>query len=224
MAVQDRLHQSCLIRDAPCPRTTSRSIAARTPTVLNTDVAAPTTSRSAATTARITTASCTARPARPGSPSSRGRPSSTPNSPTTRSWGSWSTLTTAAGPDRPPDWWGSARTPSPGWHSWPVSTPRIPTTRLWLFPPVTREVQFDEKWAFVGQKQKNCNVNDPNDDQCGDYWDFVAYDPEHRLVLVVIPGARSIENAEITVEETKTRLGDEPPALMTSDELAAYAT
>ena len=88
---------------------------------------------------------------------------------------------------------------------------------------MTREVQFDEKWAFVGRKQKNCNVNDPDDDHCGDYWDFVAYDPEHRLVLIVVPGTRSLANAEITVEETKARLGDEPP-LITSDELAAYAT
>jgi hypothetical protein len=76
----------------------------------------------------------------------------------------------------------------------------------------------------VGKKQKNCDPNDPDDDQCGDYWDFVAYDPEHRLVLVVVPGAWSLENAELIVEETKARLGDEPPALMTSDELAAYAT
>src|SRR4051794_24368154 len=216
MAVQDQLHRSCLIRDDPCPRTTPHAISARTPTALNTAAASSATSRSAATTARITTASCTAKPARPGSPSSRGRPTSTPSSPTTKSQGSWSTSTTAAGPDRPPGWWGSARTRSPGWHSWPVSTPKTPTTRSWLFPPATREVQFDEKWAFVGKKQKNCNPNDPDDDQCGDYWDFVAYDPEHRLVLVVVPGARSLGNAELIVEETKARLGDEPPALMTS--------
>ena len=75
----------------------------------------------------------------------------------------------------------------------------------------------------MGKKQKNCNPNDPDDDHRGDYWDFVAYDPEHRLVLAVVPGARSIENAELIVEETKARLGDEPPALMTSDELPAYA-
>src|SRR5436305_5753755 len=223
MAVQDQLHQSCLIQDAPCLRTTSRSIAARTLTVLNTAAAAPATSRSAATTARITTASCTATPARPGSLSSRGHPSSTPNSPTTKSWGSWSTLTRVAGPDRPPAWWGSPRTQSPGWRCWPVSTPRTPTTRSWLFPPATREVQFDEKWAFVGKKQKNCNPNDPDDDQCGDYWDFVAFDAEHRLVLAVVPGARSAENAEAIVAEAKERLGEQPPAPVTSDELPAHA-
>src|SRR5262249_13212041 len=74
------------------------------------------------------------------------------------------------------------------------------------------------------KKQKNGNPNDPDDDQCGDYWDFVAYDPEHRLVLVVVPGARSLENAELIVEQTTARLGGENPSLMTSDELAAYAT
>ena len=73
----------------------------------------------------------------------------------------------------------------------------------------------------MDKKQKNCEPSDPDDDHCGDYWDVVAYDPEHRLVLIVVPGARSLENAEITVEETKARLGDEP-LLMTSDEFAKY--
>jgi IS1 family transposase len=98
----------------------------------------------------------------------------------------------------------------------------MPTTLMrsaWLFPPATREVQFDEKWAFVGKKQKNCDPADPADAQCGDYWDFVAFDPEHRLVLAVIPGARSIEN-----EEVHQRLGGTAPILITSDELPAYAT
>src|SRR5215212_6105666 len=171
MAVEDQLRQPSSIPDDPCPRTTSRAIAATILTVRNTAAAAPATSRSAAATARITIASCTATPARPGSPSSRGRPSSTPSSPTTRSRGSWSTSTTAAGPARPPGWSGSTRTPSPGWHSWPVSTPKTPMTRSWLFPPATCEVQFDEKWAFVYQKQKNCDPNDPDDDHRGDYWD-----------------------------------------------------
>ena len=97
-------------------------------------------------------------------------------------------------------------------------------TSSWLFPPATREVQFDEKWAFVVKKQKNCDPNNPDDAQCGDYWDFVAFDPEHRLVLAVVPGARTAENAQAIVEEVKQRLGGTAPALMTSDELPAYAT
>jgi hypothetical protein len=49
----------------------------------------------------------------------------------------------------------------------------------------------------------------------------VAYDPEHRLVLAVVPGARSIENAEAIVAEAKQRL-TEPPRLITGDEYASY--
>ena len=101
---------------------------------------------------------------------------------------------------------------------------KLPTTSSWLFPPQTREVQFDEKWAFVAKKQKNCDPANPADVHKGDYWDHVAYDPEHRLVLAVIPGSRSIENAEAIVTEVKQRLGGEPPELITSDEAPAYPT
>ena len=58
-----------------------------------------------------------------------------------------------------------------------------------LFPPTTREVQLDEKWSFVAKKQANCDPDYPADDHKGDWWDFVAYDAEHRLVLAVVPGA-----------------------------------
>ena len=94
----------------------------------------------------------------------------------------------------------------------------------WLFPPRTREVQFDEKWAFVGKKQKNCDRTDPADAHKGDWWDHVAYDPEHRLVLAVVPGARSIENAEAVVAAAKGRTEGAAPRLMTSDEYPAYAS
>ena len=63
---------------------------------------------------------------------------------------------------------------------WPVPLAVMPTTLTtssWLFPPRTREVQFDEKWSFVGKKQKNCDPLDPTDDHTGDYWDHVAFDP-----------------------------------------------
>jgi hypothetical protein len=94
----------------------------------------------------------------------------------------------------------------------------------WLFPPRTREVQFDEKWSFVNKKQKNCDPADPADDHKGDWWDHVALDPEHRLVLAVVPGARSIENAEGIVAAVKGRTDGASPRLMTSDEYPAYAS
>jgi IS1 family transposase len=94
----------------------------------------------------------------------------------------------------------------------------------WLFPPRTCEVQLDEKWSFVGKKQANCDPTDPTDDHKGDWWDHVAYDPEHRLVLAVIPGARTLENAEAITAEVQQRLGGQAPELITTDEAPAYET
>jgi hypothetical protein len=34
-------------------------------------------------------------------------------------------------------------------------------TNSWLFPPQTRQVQFDEKWYFVGKKEKRCDPSNP---------------------------------------------------------------
>ena len=62
---------------------------------------------------------------------------------------------------------------------------------------------------------------DPGDDHKGDWWDHV---PEHRLVLAVVPGARSIENAEEVVAAVKSRTDGVAPRLMTSDEYPAYAS
>jgi IS1 family transposase len=94
----------------------------------------------------------------------------------------------------------------------------------WPFPPETREIQLDEMWSFVAKKQKNCNPDDPADDHKGDWWDFVAYDAEHRLVVAVVPGSRSIENAEELVQEVHDRTGGRADVLLTSDELPAYET
>jgi len=102
--------------------------------------------------------------------------------------------------------------------------PTTLTRSSWLFPPRTREVQFDEKWSFVGKKQKNCDPANPADAHRGDFWDHLAYDPEHRLVLAVVPGARSIENAEAIVAQTKRRIEGAAPRLLTSDEYPAYAS
>jgi IS1 family transposase len=76
----------------------------------------------------------------------------------------------------------------------------------------------------VGKKQRNCDPAAPDDDHRGDYWDYVALDPEHKLVLAVVPGARTEENARAIVAEVERRVGCGPPPLMTSDEYPAYAT
>jgi IS1 family transposase len=79
-------------------------------------------------------------------------------------------------------------------------------------------------WSFVAKKQANCNAGDPADDHKGDWWDHVAYDAEHRLVLAVVPGARSIEDAEEIVQEVHDRTDGREDILLTSDEYSAYET
>lgn len=74
----------------------------------------------------------------------------------------------------------------------------------------------------MGKKQAQCDPTDPDDAQCGDHWDHVAYDPEHRLVLAVVPGSRTIENTEAIVEAMARRLDPSKDLLITTDELPAY--
>ena len=46
--------------------------------------------------------------------------------------------------------------------------------------------------------------------------------PEHRLVLAVVPGDRTVENTEAIVEEMARRLDPSKDLLITTDELPAY--
>src|SRR5262245_44077253 len=88
--------------------------------------------------------------------------------------------------------------------------------------PETREVQMDEKWSFGAKKEKNCDADDPADQFCGDCWDQIAFDPEHRLVLAVIPGERTAETVHAVVGDVKERLDGRTPELITTDEYAPY--
>src|SRR3954452_707102 len=88
--------------------------------------------------------------------------------------------------------------------------------------PETRELQMDEKWSFVAKKEKNCDEDDPEDRSRGDCWDHVAFDPEHRLVVSVVPGGRTAESVRELVGDLKGRLGGRAPVLITTDEYSAY--
>jgi IS1 family transposase len=105
----------------------------------------------------------------------------------------------------------------------PATTPTSCTTSWWAFPPDTREVEFDEKWAFVGKKEKHCNRDDPGDDFQGDCWDHVAFDPEHRLVVSLVVGRRAEGLTPLLVEDFHKRTGGRLMDRMTSDEYPAYA-
>jgi len=76
----------------------------------------------------------------------------------------------------------------------------------------------------VAKKEKNCDPTNPADDRKGDCWDYVALDPEHRLVVSAVPGERTAENAQAVVNDFKRRTGGRVMNLMTSDGFPAYET
>jgi hypothetical protein len=93
----------------------------------------------------------------------------------------------------------------------------------WLpFPPRTRQAQLDEKWAFVAKKEANCDRSDPADDRKGDHWDHVALDPDHRLIVCVVPGKRTTENTVALVRDFRRRTSGRLMGLITTDEYAPY--
>jgi len=73
------------------------------------------------------------------------------------------------------------------------------------------EAQFDEKWAFVGKKQKNCDPSDPGDDAMGDQWDHTAVDVDSRFVVSLVVGKRDREALEEVVGDFASRTGGAPP-------------
>jgi len=101
--------------------------------------------------------------------------------------------------------------------------PKSSTTNSWLFPPKTREVQFDEKWSYVGKKEKHCDRSNPDDDEQGECWDHIALDAEHRLVVSAVVGRRTEEHTQLLVADFHQRTGGRMMNLMTSDENPAYA-
>jgi len=73
------------------------------------------------------------------------------------------------------------------------------------------EAQFDEKWAFVGKKQKSCDPAEPEDQNKGDQWDHTAVDVDSRMVVSLVIGKRTHENLERVVADFAGRTGGARP-------------
>ena len=91
----------------------------------------------------------------------------------------------------------------------------------WNFPPETKEIQLDEKWSFVGKKEKNCSEGET---EFGDQWDHIAIDAESRLVLSIVAGKRTSENCHKVVEDIYNRTHGRENVLISSDSYPAYKT
>jgi IS1 family transposase len=60
------------------------------------------------------------------------------------------------------------------------------------------------------------------DERKGDCWDHVAFDPEHRLIVCVVPGERTAGNVTAVVADFKRRTGGRLMDLITTDGYPAY--
>ena len=74
-----------------------------------------------------------------------------------------------------------------------------------------KEAQFDEKWSFVGQKQKHCDPSKPEDTSRGDQWDHTAIDVPSRFVVSMVVGKRDSETLDAVVADFAERTGGAPP-------------
>jgi hypothetical protein len=74
-----------------------------------------------------------------------------------------------------------------------------------------REVQFDEKWSFVGKKQKHCDPSRSEDNAQGDQWDHTAIDVPSRFGISLVIGKRDRERLRDVVEDFGARTRGAPP-------------
>lgn len=87
-----------------------------------------------------------------------------------------------------------------------------------------RALQFDEKWAYTGKKQRHLTPQDDPDAQ-GDHWDVTCLDPQTKLLLTLVPGKRTAETIQQAVADAASRVAaDTPqPAIFTDGEPAYEA-
>ena len=81
------------------------------------------------------------------------------------------------------------------------------------------QIQVDEIWAYVGKKQRHLKHND-DPRRLGDFWTFVALDPESKIVPAFRVGKRNLATATAFMNDVASRLANR--VQLSSDALAAY--
>lgn len=74
------------------------------------------------------------------------------------------------------------------------------------------------------KKDKNCDPANPADNERGSWWDHVILDTKSRLIVSLGVGRRTLETLETTWADFYARTDGGLPALVTTDEYAAYST
>lgn len=85
------------------------------------------------------------------------------------------------------------------------------------------QVQMDEMWTFVHKKQRKLSEEEKANSEWGDTWIWIAFDPIYKLVVAMLVGDRTEEEAMGLLRRLRARLAERPLPLFTSDSLAHYA-
>lgn len=83
-------------------------------------------------------------------------------------------------------------------------------------------VQLDELWTFVRKKERMLKEWEKLHSEWGDTWVWVAFDPVHKLVIAVLVGERTEEEAIGFLTRFRAHLADGCQPLLTSDSLPHY--
>ena len=82
---------------------------------------------------------------------------------------------------------------------------------------------MDEKWSWFLKKRHRCTDEELAHERAGDWWDHVAFDAEHRLVLGVVFGRRDEVNVQRLMVAVQAQLQGRVPSLITTDGYSGYA-
>lgn len=81
-----------------------------------------------------------------------------------------------------------------------------------------RQIQCDEIWSYVRKKQAQLKPGESP--RAGDFWTFVALDPETKIVPTYFTGKRTAENAYAFMRDLHSRLANR--VQLSTDGLVSY--
>lgn len=84
------------------------------------------------------------------------------------------------------------------------------------------QVQLDELWTFVRKKERMLSEWEKLQSEYGDTWIWVAFDPVHKLVIAVLVGDHTEEEAVGLLAHLRARLAQSCLPWLTSDSLPHY--
>jgi len=84
------------------------------------------------------------------------------------------------------------------------------------------QVQLDELWTFVHKKERMLSEWEKLHSEYGDTWIWTAFDPVHKLVVAVLVGEHTEEEAVGLLARLRARLTEGCLPLLTSDSLPHY--